>query len=71
MDYQIKKGGWYFNPKRETNKWNGVGPRPIWFKEILENGLNPDDFFVLETPEDKKIKDAFEAQIKQSFPRKS
>lgn len=71
MDYQIKKNGWYFNPKRESNKWNGVGPRPIWFNELLANGLNPDDYFTPDTPEDKQFKDELESHLRQVAPRKS
>lgn len=25
---------WFFNPARPTQRWNGVGCKPIWFKEL-------------------------------------
>ena len=71
MAYQIKTNGWYFNPKRKSNKWNGVGPRPIWFNELLANGLNPNDYIIPETPKDKQLKDDLDNHLRQIAPRKS
>jgi hypothetical protein len=65
MTYKIKTNGWYFNPKRKSMKWNGVGLKPLWFKEMLEVGLNPDSFFLPDTEKDKQVKLELERKIKE------
>lgn len=59
----LKPNGWYFNPNRKSMKWNGVGIAPIWFNELIEQGVNPDDFFIEDDQDSQKIKEYFKNTI--------
>lgn len=66
MVYKFKENGWYFNPNRPTQRWNGVGDHyPIWFKDILKKGLNPDLYFIPDSEADKKLKAEIEKNFKE------
>lgn len=29
---------WFFNPKRPSSRWNGIGNKPRWYKELEAQG---------------------------------
>lgn len=59
----LKTNGWYFNPDRDSMRWNGVGIAPIWFNELIEKGVNPDDFFIEDNQDSQEIKKYFKNVI--------
>jgi len=38
----------YHDPENPKNAWTGKGPRPKWFKALLENGKTVDDLRIPE-----------------------
>ncbi len=42
-----KKGGTvapkYCNPSNPDQTWTGRGRQPIWYREAIESGINPDE----------------------------
>lgn len=38
---------WFFNPSRPTQRWNGIGCKPIWFKELEAQNLDTNQYMTV------------------------